>query len=320
MKLNLYKRESVLKFNLREILSLADIFTLLMLGIYTLLAIIFYPKIKDASNLILQNVLISFTVISISTVTQKMNAGSLFIAFRKLYVIPVIFLIYSQVQHYIAVINPHDYDNILIAWDRAIFGTDPTKFFQKISYPVLTEYFQLAYMTYFIMPFIHGIEIHFRKSNEEFNHFAAILLFSFYTSYLLYFFFPAIGPRFTLHEFANLPNELPGLWLTDFFRNIIDTGGGIIQGTAYPSAHVNRDCMPSGHTYITTLNMYIAYRFKSRLRYPIYIFGISLIIATVYLRYHYVVDILAGLACAYGAIKIEPKIRKLFLSKGFELS
>jgi membrane-associated phospholipid phosphatase len=114
-----------------------------------------------------------------------------------------------------------------------------------------------------------------------------------------------------------LSKELPGLWLTEFFRNIVNVGGGIIPGTAYPAEFVYRDCMPSGHTLNTIVNIYMAYKFRSKFRYMIYIFGSSLIFATIYLRYHYVVDVIAGMFCAYLVIKVEPRIGKWLKAKGF---
>ncbi|MGA2299016.1 MAG: phosphatase PAP2 family protein [FCB group bacterium] len=315
--MKIFGSEPVFKYNLKEILTLADVYTLVILFIYTVLALILYPHIRDASNLILLNLFMALAIIAITTAAVKLNAGSLFLVMRRLYLIPIIFLIYTQMQNYVMIINPHDYDQLLINCDRAIFGTDPTKWILKISNPLLTEYLQLAYMTYFLLPLIHGIEIHFTKSDKEFNTFAGIMLFAYFISYLLYFILPAIGPRFTLHNFAMLSKELPGLWLTEFFRNIVNVGGGIIPGTAYPAEFVYRDCMPSGHTLNTIVNIYMAYKFRSKFRYMIYIFGSSLIFATIYLRYHYVVDVIAGMFCAYLVIKVEPRIGKWLKAKGF---
>jgi len=110
----------------------------------------------------------------------------------------------------------------------------------------------------------------------------------------LYFCLPAIGPRFTIHDFALTSQELPGVWITDMLRNIINVGGGVVKGVADPTSVVNRDCMPSGHTMLTLVNIALAFRFKSRYRYVFLIIGGSLIFGTVYLRYHYVVDLLVG--------------------------
>jgi len=61
---------------------------------------------------------------------------------------------------------------------------------------------------------------------------------------------------------------------------------------------VNRDCMPSGHTMLSLLGILMSWRFRSRWRWFITIGGISVIISTIYLRYHYAVDLIAGASLA----------------------
>ncbi len=310
--------QPLLSFKLREVLNIADVYTLTMLALYSILALIFYPYLNNAYNLILLNIMISIGIISVATAASKFNAGNLFHLFRRIYIVPVIFLIYSQVQHYIRVVNPQLYDDILIRWDHWLFGVNPTQWLGKFSNPFLTEYLQLCYILYFFMPLAHGIEIHFKGSDAKFMTFSAIVLFTFYLSYLLYFIFPAIGPRFTLHDFQMLNYDLPGIFLTDIFRKLLDLGSSIQAGSVLTPAIVNRDCMPSGHTMVTLINIILAFRFKSAFRWVFAILGGSLIISTVYLRYHYVVDVLAGFLLVTLVLLIEPKIRNAIKTMGFK--
>ncbi len=310
-------KEPLLKFKLKEILTMPDIYTLAMLAIYSFLALIFYPYVESASRQLLMNSAIAIGMISIATIAAKYNGGHLFFLFRRLYVVPVIYLIYSQVHYYIPVINSSDYDSILIIWDRALFGGNPTEWMQRLASPILTEYLQSTYMMFFFFPIFLGVEIHFRGQPGDFNKFARTIMFGFYLSYLLYFFMPAIGPRFTIHEFQSVSYELPGLLVTNIFRGFVDAGGGIIAGAANPALAANRDCMPSGHTMLTIINMILAFRFRSKFRWGFLILGLSLIFSTVYLRYHYVVDLIAGLIFALIAVWIEPKVRGFFKNRGF---
>jgi membrane-associated phospholipid phosphatase len=242
--------------------------------------------------------------------------------FRRIYVIPLVLFLFDQVQNYIKVINPHDYDDMLIKWDYAIFGLNPTEWIYQFANPVLTELLQISYASYFIMPIILGLELHFRK-DEAFNKFAGYLLFGYYFSYLLYLIIPAIGPRFVLHDFESINIELPGLFLTEYIRYIINSGENIpieiLKGISdlNPAFFVNRDCMPSGHTLVTTINMICAFKFKSKFKWVFLVLTILLIISTVYLRYHYVVDIIAGLILVVLIFLFEPYIRKALNSAGF---
>lgn len=304
-----------ISFKLRNILKMSDIYTLIMLSIYTVFALIFITKLEDAPLLILVNLSIMAFVILIAALSDKYKSNKYFLLFRRIYIAPIVFIIYYQIHSYIPLINPHLYDLILIGWDKAIFGVNPTEWIYRIANPYLTEYLQFSYMLYFVMPLVHGIELHIRRKDHELGLFARNILFAFYLSYLMYLFMPAIGPRFYIHDFANTSLELPGLWLTEYLRSIVNTGGGIPIGALNPADVVNRDCMPSGHTMITLVNIYLVFKNKSYFRIPIFIFGMSLIFATIYLRYHYVVDIMAGAGFAFIAIQLEPVVRNLFKNK-----
>ena len=59
-------------------------------------------------------------------------------------------------------------------------------------------------------------------------------------------------------------------------------------------AGTQRDVFPSGHTMMTLVLMHLSARWKVKARYIVYVVGTLLIIATVYERYHYVIDLVAG--------------------------
>jgi membrane-associated phospholipid phosphatase len=315
------KNEPLLKYNLKEILNLIDVYTISILVVYTIFALVFFRSIVDAKSYIFINLFVITSIITLATIVEKFNAGTLFRMVRNLYIIPLIFYIYTQTQIYVRIINPHDWDWLLIKWDYAIFGVHPTEFLSRFANPWLTEYLQFSYMLFFIMPLAVGFELYMKHSERDYIAFARTIAFGFFLSYLLYFFMPAVGPRFTLHNFATINVDLPGVFLTNFFRELVNIGGGIRESVSLPPIEaVNRDCMPSGHTMLTLINIWLAFKFKSSYRWFVLFFGLSLIFATVYLQYHYVVDIFAGIFFAFIVIWIEPKIRKLLKKKGFVLA
>jgi membrane-associated phospholipid phosphatase len=134
------------------------------------------------------------------------------------------------------------------------------------------------------------------------------LLYGFFLSYIGYLLFPGVGPRFTLHDFYQLNEELPGVFLTNGIRDIINAGESIPKGAANALALAQRDVFPSGHTQMTLIVMYFAATYKLTSRYVLYTFGTLLIVATVYLRYHYVIDVLAGAAFMWLTIWTAPKL------------
>lgn len=295
--------------------QVTDYYHLFMLLFYTVCAVTFIQSINSPFFYISANISLSVMIVVMSVMSNRLKDNRNFKLFQRVIMAPLVYFIYSQVQQYIRFINPYEFDNVLISWDRFLFGTDPTIWLHKISFPALTEFLQISYMTYFLMPLIQGIELHFKADDKVFNKFAELIIFCFYFSYLLYFFLPAIGPRFTLHDFSLTSLELPGLWITDTLRAIVNQGGGIPDGVLNPALYVNRDCMPSGHTMMTLMNLILAFRLQSKFRWIFLIFGVSLIFGTVYLRYHYVVDVLAGIVFCFVALWLEPKISRLLAKK-----
>ncbi|MBA4311886.1 MAG: hypothetical protein C0417_04555 [Chlorobiaceae bacterium] len=191
-----------------------------------------------------------------------------------------------------------DWDSILINIDRAIFGGDPTVWLFQFSTPLVTEILQIAYTSYYFIMIAVAIGLYQRKEIDKFNFFAFTIVYGFALSYLGYMIFPGVGPRFTLHTFSSLGSELPGLWLTSYLRDFINAGESIPKEVINPIAFAQRDIFPSGHTQMTLLTMYYAHRYRFSFRYIIDLFGVLLIIGTVYLRYHYVVDIIGGFVFA----------------------
>jgi len=298
-----------------KLLQTNEIYTILMLSFYTILAFIFNIKIDNFYQLLAFNFSVMALVIYISSLSIKFGELKKYKLFRTLYLVPIVFAIYSQVQVYIPFLNPYMYDSVLAQWDKAIFSVNPTEWIYQFSNPILTEWLQFSYMTYYVMPLILGLEFIFGNKENEFDYLIRNVVLAFYLSYIAYLFMPAIGPRFSLHNFETLNLELPGILLTDFFRNVVNSGGGAPTGIENPAQFVNRDCMPSGHTWITIVNMYVAFKFNSKYKYIILLFGLSLILATVYLRYHYVVDLIVGAILAFASLKIEPIIGKWINNK-----
>ena len=210
------------------------------------------------------------------------------------YIAPIILITFNQLYYMVWPIRHQDYDTLFIQIDRFIFGTDPTMFLYKIANPFLTELLQIIYGMYYLLPLILALVL-LRKKRYFACDFAVFsIIYGFYLSYLGYFALPGIGPRFTLHNFANINTELPGIWLTKYLRDFTNVGEAIPNGTLNPAAVVQRDVFPSGHTMITLIVIYLSIKLKSRSRYWLVPLGSLLIFATVYLRYHYVVDLIGG--------------------------
>ena len=198
------------------------------------------------------------------------------------FLIPPIFTELARLVH---PINPVDIDAQLIAIDYALFGVHPTVWLERWTVPWLTEYMQLAYVTFYFLPFVLCTPLYRQGQLLAFRISLCALLLGYYVSYALYFLTPARGPRFYLEAYQTVP--LTGLWLTAPLQAVLDA----LEG-------VQRDAFPSGHTAIAVIVLVMAARYQPRRFYPLVVVAVSLVVSTVYLRYHYVIDVIAGVLLA----------------------
>ncbi len=257
----------------------ADLTNLFFIGLFTLLTLFFYDSIESPDRLLI----IYFSLMLLQILLIKLNpSGGLTGLFRDV-IFPVIsiFLVFDTMTELIPGINPHDIDYILIRMDFALFGTYPTVWLERFNSPVLTDILQISYTSYYFLPIILGVVLKLKGRNKEFDTGLFFILLCFYLSYVGYILFPALGPRYVIDHLQTKPLE--GNALSEWIYNTLNR----IEG-------IKRDAFPSGHTAITLTVLYMAYRYEKRVFWIFLPPAIMLIIATVYCRYHYVVDVIGG--------------------------
>ena len=205
----------------------------------------------------------------------------------------LIFISYKQLFFMIKPIRIYDYDQLLIQMDRLIFQCDPTHALYKIANPFFTEVLQLVYFSFYLLPVGLAFALFMQKKYHESDYAVYSIVYGFFVSYVGYFMLPGIGPRFTLHDFGLTDMELPGLLLAEPLRHLINSGGSVNNGLSVTESF-QRDVFPSGHTMMTIITMYLGVKLKCRIKYFLLVAGTLLIFSTVYLRYHYGVDVIAG--------------------------
>ena len=209
---------------------------------------------------------------------------------RGWYPVLLIPITYKELSYLIPLIHPHDFDATLAAIDQRLFGVHPTVWLERLTWPPLSEVLQLTYSSYYFLPLVLGVVLWRKGWFEKFDFWVFIVVLGFYVSYLGYIAVPAVGPRFlpSILEAQTIP--LTGVWLFQPVREMLDRAEGI-----------TRDCFPSGHTELTLLVLYYARKFHRPVFWWLLPLGTGVIVSTVYLRYHYVVDVVAG-ALVAGAI------------------
>lgn len=291
-------------------LTSADLVTILFLLSVSCVEIMFSSNIDAWYLFVARNSIIALFIYYIAKyVERKKTEASYTVRLtRDWYLVPAILFIYTQTSSIAHSLHGKDYDSVLITVDRWLFGVDPTVWAYQFAHPFITEILQIAYSSYYLFFIALFFEFYRRSDRKDFYSGAMMIVYGFYLSYIGYMLVPAIGPRFTLHNFSLFDTELPGIWLTPYLREIINSGGGIVAGAPNPIEFVHRDAFPSGHTQLTLTAMYLAFTKVSKHRWWLLIVGSLLIVSTVYMRYHYLVDVFAGCIFFFFAIWSGKKI------------
>jgi membrane-associated phospholipid phosphatase len=299
-------------FNYKN-LEVGDIITIFFVNFISVLNIIYSCRINVWWAVVLGNILITIFIFILINYSKD-RKGVIGIV-RDWYWYPFILIIFKEIYIIVHSLQVPDLDVFLIKADRLIFGLDPTVWLYQFSHPVLTEILQICYSSFYFILLATPFYAYIKNRKEEFHTAYFYILFGFYLSYIGYLLVPAIGPRFTLHNFLTLEKELPGLLISDWLRTVINLGESIQPHAINAAMTVQRDCFPSGHTEMTLIAIYLSFRFNQKIKWILLFLGSGLIIGTMYLRYHYVIDVICGAISAGIIFYVAPPLEKWWKEK-----
>ncbi len=215
---------------------------------------------------------------------------------------PVILLFpsFKAIGWIIHLIHPQFIDELLISADRLLFGRDLTTWMQARAHPLLTELMYISYGSFYFFPLIVGIPLYARARRErgvgsevEFREFMLAVSATFWFSYFHFLFTPGVGPVFWA-DYTVPVLRLPGGPVTALVQWVFHTLG--VQGGAFPSSHVAAAFVVCGYA--------VRHRIAAKFMVPL---TIGLALSTMYLGYHYGVDVLYGMIVAAAALWVVPR-------------
>ena len=205
--------------------------------------------------------------------------------------VAVMVTLYFTLGHVVFEAIPWSADRLLDGVDTVLFlGRNPALVVSQWATPVRVEFFSVFYAAF--IPYVHlslllGCLGRPRRERDIFLT-AYALLYAW--SFLGYLALPARGPIVFLADAFAAPIE--GGFVHSLVVGTIDAGGG--PHGAFPSLHV-------GASMLFCLFDLRYNVLRGLLSVP---FVGMIMLATVVLRYHYVIDLVAGFALALGAISL----------------
>ncbi len=198
-------------------------------------------------------------------------------------------------------------DHHFAQFEQSVFGCQPALLFSEyMPWAVWSELMYLDYSSYFLLIVVVTLYYFFRRY-QEFQRTAFVILGSFFLFYIIYDLLPVTGPQYYYLAvgvdqirqgvFPDVGNyflthdammQMPGYqdgWFYQFMVHAHATGEK--PTAAFPSSHVG----------VTIVLLMLALRARSRrLSWFVGVMLMLMCLSTVYIRAHYVIDIMAGLA------------------------
>jgi membrane-associated phospholipid phosphatase len=174
------------------------------------------------------------------------------------------------------------------------------------------EWFAFFYFCYFIVLAVHTLPILLLVRHERLlGEFSFGMLFLFCTGHVLYTLVPGFGPYRAISDLLHHP--LPsGFWVDTVLRTVASGGA-------------QKDIFPSLHTAAPTFISLFSFRNRAhmpfRMTWPVIaFFAGNIVIATMFMRWHWLIDVVAGLCLALLAFCLSIAVTRFDLARRSRLA
>nr|WP_315346511.1 phosphatase PAP2 family protein [Hoylesella enoeca] len=197
-------------------------------------------------------------------------------------------------------------DHLFAAWEQQIFGFQPAyEFCKAVPSRVFSELMAMSYASYYPLIALTAGYYAVRRY-DEFERASFVIMGSFFLYYVIFVLIPVTGPQYyygaigldrvahgifpNVHDYFNTHQarlSCPG-YSDGFFYHLVESAH---QAGERPTA-----AFPSSHVGITLILLLLAWHSRSKgLFFTVLPLFILMCFATVYIRAHYVIDVVAGL-------------------------
>ena len=194
---------------------------------------------------------------------------------------------YREMNWFTPPVRDRHLENSWIGWDRWLLDTAHLRAAVESLGAVLPSYLEICYVLVYAIAFISALVVLFNHRRENLNVFWFAFLAGTLSAYGLFPYFPSDPPR-VVFPGADLPH------IVTIFRrfNLAILGQYGIHSSVFPSAHVSA-------SFACAWALMIAIPNRKRFGWIVAFYALSVAIATIYGRYHYAVDALAGFAISF---------------------
>ncbi len=196
---------------------------------------------------------------------------------------------YREMNWFTPAVHAHRLERVWIVWDRKLLDGGLRDAIESMGI-LLPGFLELCYAMVYAVGLVSVLAIFFALRRDRINFFWLAYLVGTLGVYAMFPFFPSEPPRVVFPN-ADLPHI--NTWIRDF--NLFIVGGYGIHSSVFPSAHVS-SALSAAWGLLATIPE------RKWIGWSMFAYGILVAIATVYGRYHYAVDGVAGIAVSLAAL------------------
>lgn len=200
---------------------------------------------------------------------------------RAAYAVILTPLLYAELAVLNRFLTHRYFDTTVQAWDAAMLGGQPSltlsAWFPWLGF---SEVLHLGYFAYYALIPAAILGAFATRGVEAMQRTTLAVATAFFACYIIFMCFPVAGPRY---EFAQIGGQIGEGTLFGLVHGILESGSS--KGTAFPSSHIAA----------SLAGVVAAGREDRRWLWLLLIPELTLAAGTVYGRFHYAVDALAGI-------------------------
>ncbi|MDE0469037.1 MAG: phosphatase PAP2 family protein [Candidatus Poribacteria bacterium] len=252
------------------------------LALTGMLILIFHRNVVRWSLHLLTRAFWIAGIISLTFVNEQMAFPLQFL--RDWYPLSTIAIFYFEMGKLTQMVFQHYFDETVIRCEKRVFkGMPSLELSDRFPSIILSEILHLCYFSYYVIAVFLAAWLYFSGRIGPFQETVFAETLTFNLSLLCYPFLPATGPRYL---FEKIQGKLSKGFFFKLTHSIISRGSS--KGTAFPSSHVS----------LSVIVLLYALRYDSTAFLILLPMCIGLTLGTVYGRFHYAIDALAGVALA----------------------
>jgi membrane-associated phospholipid phosphatase len=277
-------------------LRAADGVILVTLALFSLLAVGFRTGVPGWLLLVVKNAGVAVAVLVAAAVMPRVRRPVLAFFLRTATVSLSYAYLFGAVDSLQLILHGRFLDDVVLALEAWLFGVQPTLWLERFVTPSLTEWMMFCYVIYVPLYPVLCAVLWVRRGRAAAEEYFLALGLANVLCDTGFIFFPVASPMYWMADRFRVP--LDG-WLFTWVGELIRT-----------RAHFAGGSLPSPHAAAATVMWVMAWKYHRPTFWLLSPVILSLYVSTFYGRFHYVTDVVFGIATAGLAVVLAPLFQR----------